>query len=432
MLAQHTPPRNPLTWIPTLYLAQGLPFFAVNMVALQMFKSTGIPNEDATFWLRMIGFAWVFKPLWSPFLELVPTRKRVVVLFELIGGTSLGLVALALHVPAYFAACLAVLAVAAFAAATHDIGADGIYIASLDEKQQSEYAGWTGAFFNAGKFIASGGLLILAGNLEKTIGVTSAWTIIFIIIGVAMVGLGLYHAWALPPAPNTALVDRSAKAISATLWHVLLDFFRKPGIWLALIFIILFRAGEAQVQTIGPLFLREARALGGLGMTTAEVGGVYGTAGTVAFILGSIGGGYFTARLGLKRAIFFLILTMNLPNLVFYYLSVVLPTDLTVITVALSIEMFGYGFGFVGLILFMMQVVAVGKYQTAHYAFATGFMQLGFVLFGMFSGKIQVALGYQHFFIWTLIAAIPVLLLSLIMPIRARSEADQEIAAAVQ
>ena len=201
-----------------------------------------------------------------------------------------------------------------------------------------------------------------------------------------------------------------------------MEFFKKPGIWLAIVFIIMFRAGEAQVQTIGPLFLREARALGGLGLSTAEVGAVYGTAGTVAFVLGSIGGGYFTSWLGLKRAMFFLILAMNLPNLVFYYLSHALPTDISVIAGALSVEMFGYGFGFVGLILFMMQVVAVGKYQAAHYAFATGVMQLGFVIFKMISGDIQTALGYRNFFLWVLVAAVPVLLLSRIMPIRARDE----------
>jgi PAT family beta-lactamase induction signal transducer AmpG len=175
---------------------------------------------------------------------------------------------------------------------------------------------------------------------------------------------------------------------------------------------VLFRAGEGQIQSIGPLFLRAARAQGGLGLTIDQVGWVYGTVGTIAFLVGSVFGGYFTSWLGLKRAMVWLILAVNVPNLVFYALSVTHPTGLAVIAGALSLEMFGYGFGFVGVILFIMQVVAVGKYQTAHYALGTGVMQLGLVLFTVISGDIQVALGYQHFFLWVLVSALPVLVLS--------------------
>jgi len=417
--------RSPITWVPTLYFAQGLPFYAVALVAGLMFKSLGVPNDQIARWTGLIGFAWVFKPLWSPFLELAPSKKTMVVLFQFLGGLSLGMIALALHTPLWFAACVAVLAVAALASSTHDIVCDGLYIASLSNKQQAAYAGWQGAFFNAGKFISLGGLVILAGYLEDHIGKKEAWSVIFLIIGAIMVSLAAYHIWSLPQVRNTAVKDKSIAGISNTLWEVLVDFLKKPGIWGMIAFIILFRAGEAQVQTIGPLFLREARELGGLGLSTVEVGAVYGTAGTVAFLLGSIGGGYFTSWLGLKRAMFFLILAMNLPNLVFYYLSHSLPSDLTLITAALSVEMFGYGFGFVGLILFMMQVVSVGKYQTAHYAFATGVMQLGFVLFKMISGDIQMALGYKNFFLWVLVSAIPVLVLSRFMRVGPKENADK-------
>ena len=417
--------RSPITWVPTLYFAQGLPFYAVALVAGLMFKSLGVPNDQIARWTGLIGFAWVFKPLWSPFLELAPSKKTMVVLFQFLGGLSLGMIALALQTPLWFAACVAVLAVAALASSTHDIVCDGLYIASLSNKQQAAYAGWQGAFFNAGKFISLGGLVILAGYLEDHIGKKEAWSVIFLIIGAIMVSLAAYHIWSLPQVRNTAVKDKSIAGISNTLWEVLVDFLKKPGIWGMIAFIILFRAGEAQVQTIGPLFLREARELGGLGLSTVEVGAVYGTAGTVAFLLGSIGGGYFTSWLGLKRAMFFLILAMNLPNLVFYYLSHSLPSDLTLITAALSVEMFGYGFGFVGLILFMMQVVSVGKYQTAHYAFATGVMQLGFVLFKMISGDIQMALGYKNFFLWVLVSAIPVLVLSRFMRVGPKESAEK-------
>lgn len=411
--------RHPLTWVPSLYFAQGLPFFAVALVAGQMFKSMGVGNDDIGHWTAAIMSAWIFKPLWSPFLELASSKKLVIVVFQLVGGACLGGVALALHTPVWVAACVAMLTMVAISSATHDVACDGLYIASLSEKDQARYAGWTGTFFNAGRFISAGGLLLLAGHFEKTLGVIPAWTIVFCILAAMMILLGAYNSWALPPARNALGSDRTAAAIARTLGEVIVDFFRKPGIWVAIVFIILFRAGEAQVQTIGPLFLREARNLGGLGLTTTEVGAVYGTVGTVAFIVGSIAGGYFTSWLGLKRAILFLILAVNLPNLVFYYLSVSQPSNLAIIGTALSVEMFGYGFGFVGLILYMMQVVAPGRYQTAHYAFATGIMQLGFSLFKWVSGDIQLALGYQNFFIWVLAASIPVAILSQIIPMSA-------------
>jgi PAT family beta-lactamase induction signal transducer AmpG len=422
--------RSPMFWVPTLYLAEGLPFYAVALIAGLMYKSLGVPNDQIARWTGLIGLAWVFKPLWSPFLEAAPSKKLVVIVFQFGSAAGLGLVALALQLPGYFAASIAVLALVAFSAATHDVCADGLYIASLSAKQQAAYAGWQGAFFNAAKFMSLGGLVILAGYFEKRMAVAHAWTIIFAMLAVMMAALGLYHLWSLPGTRNVAR-SPGAAGIAQTLWDVIVEFFRKPGIWLAILFIILFRAGEGQIQTIGPLFLREARAAGGLGLSTDEVGWVYGTAGTIAFLVGSVCGGYFTSWLGLKRAMFILILAVNVPNLVFYFLSTALPTSLAVIATALGLEMFGYGFGFVGVILFIMQVVAVGKYQTAHYALGTGVMQLGFVFFKMISGDIQIALGYQHFFLWVLVSAIPVLVLSRFIPI-GRGDAEPAVGATAQ
>jgi len=401
--------RSPITWVPSLYFAQGLPFYTVALIAGLMMKSQGVGNDQIARWTGLLGLAWVFKPLWSPLLEAAPNKKPLVIAFQCLGAVGLGLAALALQLPNWFAAIVAVLALVALASATHDIAADGLYIASLSAKQQAAYAGWQGAFFNAAKFIALGGLVILAGYLERRLPPAQAWAVIFAMLGAMMGLLAAYHLWALPDALRSV---RAPGALADTLGDVLVSFFRKPGIWLAIAFIVLFRAGEGQIQTIGPLFLREARAAGGLGLSTDQVGIVYGTAGTVAFIAGSILGGYFTAWLGLRRALPFLIVAMNAPNLVFWWLGTALPSDLTVISLALGIEMFGYGFGFVGVILFIMQAVAPGPYQTAHYALGTGVMQLGFVLFKAISGDIQTALGYERFFLWVLVSALPVLVLS--------------------
>lgn len=407
--------RSPIRWVPSLYLAQGLPFFAVNVIAQQMLISMNVPNEQMTRWLGVLSLAWGFKWIWSPFLELAPSKKSVVVTFQLLGAAGLALVAMSLQLPNFFVLAIAALALVSLASATHDIACDGLYIASLSHKEQAQYAGWQGAFFNVARFVAAGGLLVMAGTLEKSWGVASAWMAIFGLISATMVALGLYNLWTLPQARNVR--DEDAKQIGNTLWTVVRDFLAKPGIWVAITFIILFRASEGQVQTIGPIFLRAARDAGGLGLSTDQVGWAYGTAGTIAFIAGSIVGGYFAGWLGLKRAMLTLILAMNLPSAAFVFLSVAMPTNFAVIAAALSLEMFGYGFGFVGVILYLMQVVSVGRYQTAHYAIGSGVMGLGMSVFRAVSGDIQVALGYQNFFIWGLLCAVPVLILSRFVPL---------------
>jgi PAT family beta-lactamase induction signal transducer AmpG len=405
---------SPLRWVPTLYFAMGLPFYTVALVVGLMLKSMGVGNEQITHWTGLLGLAWAIKPLWSPLVELTPHKNRVAIGFEALGGLCMAAVVLLLPSPGYFLPVMAVLTVAALAAATHDIAADGVYMAGLDATQQAAYVGWQGAFFNAGKFIALGGLVILAGQLEQRIGITPAWQVIFVCIALLLMGLSAYHLWALPKAAASGTVRPQVR-----LREVLTDFLAKPGIWTAIAFIILFRTGEALVQSVGPLFLRDAAAAGGLNLSTAEVGMAYGTGGTVAFILGSIAGGYFASWLGLRRALPWLVLAMNLPNLAFLFLSIAQPASLAVVTLALGTEMLGYGFGFVGLILYMMQTVAPGRFQAAHYAFASGVMQLGFVLVKMISGDLQAALGYRQFFVLALVAALPALWMSRRLPMLA-------------
>ncbi|HEV8690511.1 MAG TPA: MFS transporter, partial [Ideonella sp.] len=394
------PKRSPITWVPTLYFAQGLPFFVVMAMTTILFKDLGVDNAEVTKWVSVLGWAWVFKPLWSPFLEVVPSKKLLVVLFQFFGAATLGVVALVLNLPQSFALAIAVLALTAFGSATHDIAADGLYIASLSHKQQAQYAGWQGAFFNAARLFTRGGLLVMVGALEHYLSKRNAWASVFALLAVVMAGLATYHLWALPDTRSPGPASRRVGDIAQTLVEVVVDFFKKPGIWFAILFIVLFRAGEGQVQSVGPLFLKDPQSAGGLGLSNDQIGVAYGTAGTIAFLAGSVLGGYFTSWLGLKRSMVWLVLAMNLPNLAYWWLSVARPTDLTVISAMLSVEMFGYGFGFVGIILFIMQVVAVGRFTTAHYALGTGVMQLGFILSGTWSGAIQTAIGYEKFFLW--------------------------------
>jgi PAT family beta-lactamase induction signal transducer AmpG len=342
---------------------------------------------------------------------LVRSKKAIVVATQYIGAACLGATALALQLPLWFAASLGVMFVLAYSSATHDIACDGLYMASLNPREQAQYVGWQGAFFNASKFIALGGLMKLAGVLEQRSGVFAAWSTIFAMLAALLAVLATWNLRTLPNPLSPVDAQLNAAAVVRTQRDVILAFVRKPGIWLAVLFIVLFRFGEGQVQTIGPLFLIEPRTQGGLGLTTGQVGDIYGIAGTAGFLAGSILGGSFTARLQLKRALPWLIIAMIVPNAVFYALSRSLPSDLWAITAAVAVESFFYGFGFVGMILYLMQAVAPGAYQTAHYALGTGVMQLGFIFSKFISGNIEVRLGYEHFFLWTIAAGLPALAL---------------------
>jgi MFS transporter, PAT family, beta-lactamase induction signal transducer AmpG len=407
---------SPSLWVPTLYFAEGLPFYAVNMMALIFYSRMGVSNATITATVSLLGLPWSLKPLWSPFLEMYKTKKFFVVLMEFVGGLSLGVLALCLPLPGYFRYSVAILSVVAFCSSTHDIAADGLYIASLTRRQQAAYAGWQGGFFNIARFVSQGGLLILAGYLENRMPVARAWMMIFASVGITLVVVSLFHARVLPTG-GAERHSGSLRQMLATFGDVVASFFRKPHIWFLLLFVFLYRAGEGQVVKIGPLFLKAAREQGGIGLSTSQFGTIYGTFGTAAFILGSILGGYFAAWLGLKRALLPLILAMNLPMLAYFYLSTELPTSHLLIAGAMSLEMFGYGFGFVGVMLLMMQEIAPGDYQTAHYAFANSLMNLGLILPGAISGLIQTKIGYRHFFLWVLISAVPAMVLARFVPI---------------
>ena len=420
---------SPSLWVPTLYFAEGLPFYAVNMMALIFYSRMGVSNATITATVSLLGLPWSLKPLWSPFLEMYKTKKFFVVLLEFVGGLSLGLLALCLPLPGYFRYSVALLAVIGFCASTHDIAADGLYIASLTPRQQAAYAGWQGGFFNIARFVSQGGLLILAGYLENRMPVARAWMMIFASVGITLVVVSLFHARVLPTGGEERHAE-SLQQMLSTFWDVVVSFFKKPNIYFLLLFVFLYRAGEGQVVKIGPLFLKAARDTGGLGLSTAQFGTIYGTFGTAAFILGSVLGGYFAAWLGLKRALLPLILVMNLPMLTYFYLSTAMPTSSPMIAAAMSLEMFGYGFGFVGVMLVMMQEIAPGKYQTAHYAFANSLMNLGLIVPGAVSGLIQTKIGYQHFFLWVLISAIPAMILARFVPIHGPQVAVESLESA--
>ena len=427
--------RSPISWVPTLYFAMGMPFVVLNMVCVLMFKGLDVSDAQIALWTSIIMFPWTLKPLWSPLLEMYKTKKFFVIVTQIATGCIFGLIALALHLPDFFAVCIALLSVIALSGATHDVAADGVYMASLSKDDQARYIGWQGAFYNIAKIAATGGLVMLAGVLIKHFtgdvstldeaaaavakrqGTVMAWTVIMAVIGVIMVLLGLYNAKFVPADRRDTSTERPGlKETMVELGNVFVDLFRKRHIIYYIFFIILYRFAEGFVMKIVPLFLKADRANQGLGLSEEQIGLCYGTFGAAAFVIGSILAGYYVAHRGLQKSLFSLCCVFNLPFVAYTLLAIYQPESLWLIGGGIVLEYFGYGFGFVGLTLFMMQQIAPGKHQMAHYDFASGIMNLGVMLPGMLSGYVSDWLGYRDFFVFVLVCTIPAFLITWFVP----------------
>ena len=409
--------RHPAYWIPTTWFAMGLPFVALAAASAIMYKNMGITNTQIAFWTSLIMLPWTLKPLWGPFLEMFKTKKFFVYTTQIFTGCMFGLVALSLHAEYFFAISICILAIIAFSGATHDMAADGVYLNELNEKLQAKYVGWQGAFYNIAKIVSGGVLVYFAGELEKRIGVVNAWMVVMLLYGLIMILLGLYNMRMLPTGGVSTKIH-SVKEGFDTLKDVAVTFFQKKNIWFGLCFIVLYRFAEGQAIKITPLFFKAARSEGGLGLSTSQIGVLYGVFGAIAFVLGSITAGYFVSNKGLTRkTLLILCAFFNIPFAAYAFLAITLPQNLYIIGGAVAVEYFGYGFGFVGLILFIMQQIAPGKYKMAHYAFGSGLMNLGFMVPSMISGFVSDYLGYREFFIWVLISTIPAFLITWLVPL---------------
>lgn len=422
MLNNQTKKKHPISWIPTTWFAMGLPFVALSAAASIMYKDFGFSDKDITFWTSMIMWPYTLNFFWSPFLEMYRTKKFFVYTTQVVTGVLFGLVALSLHLPNFFAVSIAVMAVLSFSGATHDVAANGLYLDALDEKQQAKFVGWQGAFYNVAKVFASGLIVYLAGVFQKSMGTLQAWTIVMFLYGGVMVLLALYNARTLPSGQSAKAVQSKSET-GRSLRDVLVSFFKKPLIWLSIVFIIFYRFAEGQAIKVVPLFLKAEKEKGGLSLTNEDFGLLVGVFGTVAFILGSIAGGHFVSKKGLNRRILiFLCAVFNLPFIAYALLAIFQPQSHFMIGLAISLEHFGYGFGFVGLILYIMQVVAPGPYKMAHYAFGSAVANAGFLLSSSFSGQLSDWLGYHNFFIWVMFATIPAFLVTWLVPLPKKLE----------
>lgn len=398
--------RNPWLWVPTLYFAEGLPYFMVNNISVIMFKDMGMPNGIMSLYTSLLYLPWVIKPLWSPFVDIIRSKRWWITAMQVL--MSVAMLSLPFLLPEgdgaqftempMFYVTLALFWVTAFASATHDIAADGFYMHALNPHKQAEFVGIRSTFYRLSSLFGQGVLVSLAGVLERSGDVHRAWEMTLLLAAVIFAVITLYHAWSLPRPVS----DRMSSSLTATdlfrdFGRTFVTFFQKKHVSIALAFMLLYRLPEAFLMKMMNPFLLDARDVGGLGMSTEAVGLIYGTVGTVALTVGGILGGIAASRWGLKKSLWPMALSLTLPCLSFVFLAAFQPENMLLVCSCVALDQFGYGFGFTAYMLYLMYF-SEGEFKTAHYALCTAFMALSMMLPGLVAGYVQEALGYTRFF----------------------------------
>lgn len=435
---------HPWAWVPSLYFAEGIPYFIVNVISVTLFKRLGMSNGDLALYTSLLYLPWVIKPLWSPVVDVFKSKRWWILVMQAIITVSFALLALSVS-PDVFGLSLVIFYVIAFASATHDIAADGFYMLALGEQEQSLFVGIRSTFYRISSVFGQGVIVVVAGLLEERMGsVPSAWKVTLLLCGALFALLTLWHCRSLPKVErNLAGVhDSDRKAADAgtveakatdempgpcvpaggepavhrggwgDMWRVWKTFFMKDGVWLALAFMLLYRLPEAlSVKMLTP-FLLDPPEAGGLGLSTAQSGLVYGTAGVIALTIGGILGGVYAARKGLRKSMWIMALSLALPCAVYLFLALVQPERMWIVYACVVLDQFGYGFGFTAYMLYMMKF-AEGEFVTSHYAICTAFMALSMMIPGLFAGWMQEALGYVGFFIIVMICCLATVFVTL-------------------
>ncbi len=395
-------------WIPVLYFAQGLPYVLVVTVSVIMYKKLGVSNADIGLYTSWLYLPWVLKPLWSPLVDLKSTKRKWFLSMQLIIALAILGVGLSLPSNMFMLTTLACFWMAAFASATNDIASDGYYMIGLTEKKQSFFVGVRSVFYRLAMVTGEGIIVILAGYLEHRYGDnTKAWSVTMVVAALLMLSLTIANFFVTPKYESSESITTEKPK---SFFEVFSSFFNKPNIGIAIAFILSYRLGESQLVKMAALFLLDETTEGGLHYSTEQLGTLFGTIGVIMLSLGGILGGIVISRDGLKKWMLPMILSLNVPNILYALLAITKTTSVLAVTVTIALEKFGYGFGFAGFLMYLI-FIAEGKSKTSHYAIATGFMALGMMLPGMISGYVQEWLGYDGFFIWVVIAALPSLLL---------------------
>jgi len=397
---------SPWAWIPTLYFAEGLPYVAVMVMASIMYKLLGLGNDQITLYVAWLGIPWIIKPIWSPFVDIIKTKRWWILTMQIIIGACFAGIAFSISTDFWLQASLALLFLLAFSSATHDIACDGFYMLGLPTEKQAFFVGIRNTAYRLAVIFGSGLLVMLAGYLGSVTGnIQNAWTIIFYIMSALFLLLFIYHRFFLPkPDSDTLHKNTSFSFIQKELVESILSYFQKKNILVTLLFILFYRFSENQLSVLSKLFMLDSATNGGLGLSAQQIGLLHGTIGVVSLLLGGIIGGMAIANKGLKFWLWPMALALSIPHLAYVYLAYQLPQDFLIINICVAIEQFGFGFGFTAFMVYLMYF-AEGKYKTAHYAISTGIMALGVSLANWIGGVLEKQLGYQHFFVWVLLCS---------------------------
>jgi PAT family beta-lactamase induction signal transducer AmpG len=409
--------RHPLLWVPSGYFTMALGYTMLTSVTAIMFKNLGMSNGDAAAYSSMLILAYTIKPLFAPIVEMYRTKKFFVLTTQVLVGFGFAAAALAMGMPNWMALMLPLFWAMSFIGATQDIASDGVYVTSLDTRAQSLYCGVQSLSWNIGPIVASGFLVYLSGRLHvdmfhhdpKVFGPEwiDAWRVIFFIVAAIIVLMALWHVRVMPEGARAENTPTSLRGAWDILWDSFVTFFQKRDVWKMIAFAFLFRTSIGLLEKIGPFFMVDAAAKGGLGLSNEQLGIVYGTYGLAAVLLGSLLGGMYVARRGLKRVLFVLCCAVNIPNATFLAMAILLPSSTLAIAAGVVVEKFFFGFGSVGFMIYLMQQLAPGKYTTTHYAFGTGLMGLCNMVTGVLSGHLQEMMGYVGYFVFVMAATIP-------------------------
>ncbi|MCR5316324.1 MAG: MFS transporter [Bacteroidaceae bacterium] len=399
---------KPWAWVPTLYLGESLPFSAVMLLSVIMFKDFGLSDGQITVYTGWLGLPWVIKPLWSPFIDNFKTKRWWILTMQFVMGIALAIVAFTIPTAYWLQCSLALFMLIAFASATHDVSADGFYIIGLDNHDQELFVGVRNSFYRIGMMLGQGGMVTLQAVIALALTSSGdkdsyqnsiAWAIVFVVMALFMVLLGLFHSFALPPVEQPLHDKFEIKTQLIEFWNTIKVFCHKPHIITALLFILLFRLPEGLLTKIVPLFLTRSMAEGGLEMDKVDFGLIYGTLGVIGLLLGGILGGWAISKWGLKKCLWPLVLCITLPDIVYVYLSYVFTDNIWVIGSCVCIEQLGYGLGFAAYTLYLVHF-SRGERSTAVFAICTAGQYLGGVMLpGMVSGLISENVGYQTFFL---------------------------------
>ena len=414
-MEQKSDSRTPWIWVPTLYFAEGLPYFIVTTIALVLFKDLGMDNGTLALVTSLISLPWTLKPLWSPFVDIFKSKRWWILGMQAIMAVAVAVIALMLPRMSTFTPVLLLFVVVAFASATHDISADGYYMIALDQRRQSAFVGIRNTFYRIAMVFGQGVLVVIAGLLEKRSGDTpKAWSLTLIITAAILAAISLYHSFLLPKPDDDKVAEKKrAGEVFREFGNAFATFFTKKGVWLAVAFMLLFRLPEAfSVKMLYPFF-SDSLSAGGLGLDKAAYGIVYGTAGVIALLAGGILGGLHISRSGLKKCIFPMALSLALPCVVYLIMAIFQPSSLLTIGALVVLDQFGYGYGFTAYTVYMMRF-SEGPLKTSHYALCTGFMALSMLIPGAVAGYLQQWLGYVGFFILVMLCCLATITVSLL------------------